>query len=99
MAKPLALIEAEYAAKATKSASAKVKVSIEEQATLELCEAVMRGHVKCQMLANITQLEDLSAREKAEQQEENCKCIYVQIHILSASKLKTVTVINHNGQL
>ena len=76
MTELLALVEAESAAKATKSTSAKAKVSIEEQAALELREAAMRGCVDRQTLADINQLEDSSAREKAGQQEKKLKCVY-----------------------
>jgi len=89
MTELLALVEAESAAKATKSISAKAKISAEEQAALELREAAMRGRVDRQTLADITQLEDSSEREKAGQREKQLKCIYVLIYALPTSELNT----------
>jgi hypothetical protein len=75
MTQIVALLDAKDERKTTKSSKVKAKAQTEQEAALELRAAAMKGLVKRQTLADITQLEDATSREKSNQQ--YCSSKYV----------------------
>jgi len=68
MTQIVALLDAKDDRKTVKSSKVRAKAQTEQEAALELCAAAMKGLVKRQTLADITQLEDATSRERSNQQ-------------------------------
>ena len=75
MTQIVALLDAKDERKTMKSSKVKAKAQTEQEAAFELRAAAMKGLVKRQTLADITQLEDATSRERSNQQNIPSKCV------------------------